>query len=60
MLFNWIDHPSFRRDEQLMAILYELGIATKKQLSTITGWTENQIAYSIDRIRKWEKGFNSS
>ena len=55
MLFNWIDHPSFRRDEQLMAILYELGIATKKQLSTITGWTENQIAYSIDRIRKWEK-----
>lgn len=55
MIFNWINHPAFRRDEQLLAVLYELGMATRKQISVISGWTEEQIEWSIKRIRKWGK-----
>lgn len=53
MLFNWIGHPSFRRDEQLLAVLYEMGIATRRQIAIVTGWTEREIDWSIKRIRKW-------
>lgn len=54
-MFEWIDHPSFRRDEQLLAVLYEMGMATRKQLAIISGWTEDQVEWSIKRIRKWGK-----
>lgn len=53
MVFEWIDHPSFRRDEQLMAVLFDLGMATRKQLATVTGWSENEVEWSLKRIRKW-------
>lgn len=53
MIFNWINHPSFRRDEQLLAVLYELGIATRRQLAIVSGWSEQKIEWSFKRIRKW-------
>jgi len=54
MLFHWIGHPSFGADEQLMAVLYDMGIATKRQLLIVTGWTENQLKWYLQRIRKRE------
>lgn len=51
MLFKWIDHPSFSRDEQTMAILYELGMASKQQLVAITGWTPLNIQWYFQKIR---------
>jgi len=54
MLFHWIGHPSFGGDEQLMAVLYDMGITTKRQLLIVTGWTENQLKWYLQRIRKRE------
>jgi len=51
MIFRWIDHPSFRREEQLMAILYEMGIANKRQLMAVTGWTLPNVEWVIHKIR---------
>jgi hypothetical protein len=59
VLFHWIGHPSFGADEQLMAVLYDMGIATKRQLLTVTGWTDNQLKWYLQRIRKRETEDNS-
>ena len=55
MIQAWINHPSFTRDQQLIVILYELGMATIEQLADITGFKKNQINWSIKRIRQYEK-----
>ncbi|WP_018130207.1 replication-relaxation family protein [Effusibacillus pohliae] len=52
MIFRWLDHPSFHRDEQLIAILYDLGMATKKQLLAITGWHPRTLKERLKQIRK--------
>lgn len=51
MLFKWIDHPSFRKHEQMMAILYEMGMADKQQLAVVTGWSLRTIRWTIEKIR---------
>ncbi len=55
MIQAWINHPSFTRDQQLIVILYELGMATIEQLADITGYSSSQIRWSIQRIRQYEK-----
>ncbi|GAB6936006.1 hypothetical protein JCM14720_19270 [Calditerricola yamamurae] len=52
MIFNWLDHPSFHRDEQLIAILYDLGMASKRQLQVITGWHPLTLKDRLRQIRK--------
>lgn len=52
MIFRWLDHPSFHRDEQLIAILYDLGMASMRQLKVITGWSPNFLKLQLKRIRK--------
>lgn len=52
MIFRWLDHPSFHRDEQLIAILYDLGMASKRQLQVITGWRSNFLKLQLKRVRK--------
>ncbi|MDT3418201.1 hypothetical protein QO009_004126 [Brevibacillus aydinogluensis] len=51
MLF-WIDHPSYRREEQLMHILYDCGMATFEQLQVITGWTPRNLKEQIQRLQR--------
>jgi len=51
MLLNWIDHPSYRRDEQLMHILFECGMATFEQLHVITGWSKSNLRMQIKRLQ---------
>lgn len=52
MIFRWLDHPSFTRDEQLIAILYDLGMASKRQLLMITGWNPLVLRNRLRSIRK--------
>jgi hypothetical protein len=52
MIFRWLDHPSFHRDEQLIAILYDLGMASKRQLQVITGWHPLTLKDRLRLIRK--------
>jgi hypothetical protein len=52
MIFRWLDHPSFHRDEQLIAILYDLGMASKRQLQVITGWNPLVLRNRLRSIRK--------
>lgn len=52
MIFRWLDHPSFTRDEQLIAILYDLGMASKRQLLAVTGWNPLVLRNRLRSIRK--------
>jgi hypothetical protein len=55
MILDWISHPHFKLEHKLMAVLYHCGMASKRQLSVITGWTENEIEWAYKRIRQYEK-----
>ncbi|GIM47694.1 hypothetical protein DNHGIG_32430 [Collibacillus ludicampi] len=52
MLLRWLNHPSLRGDEQLIAMLYDLGISTKQQLLTITGWSSRTLRWRLQQIRE--------
>jgi len=52
MIFRWLNHPSFHRDEQLLAILYDLGMASKRQLLAVTGWHPRTLKDRLKQIRK--------
>lgn len=60
MVLNWIDHPSYRRDEQLMHVLFECGMATFEQLKGITGWTERAVKRQIKNLQKRAKDSQAS
>ena len=51
MVFRWLNHPTMRGDEQLMAMLYDLGMATKRQLLVITGWSNYTLDWRLKQIR---------
>ncbi len=51
-MLNWIDHPSYRRDEQLMHLLFECGMATFQQLRVITGWSTRNLKWQIHRLHE--------
>jgi hypothetical protein len=51
VIFQWSNNPGLRRHEQLMAIIYDLGIVTIKQLQIITGWNIHIIKQAIKRTR---------
>jgi hypothetical protein len=46
--------PFLKNAERLMSIIYTLGIATREQLETITGWSKNKIQDTIREIRNME------
>lgn len=55
LIFTWLDEektPNFRRKDRLIGILFDLGITSKEQLLTVTGWTANQITGTINKIRQ--------
>jgi len=43
--------PHLSMKDRLILALYDLGICTKDQLKTVSGWTENQVAGAIRRVR---------
>lgn len=51
MLLKWIDHPSFRKHEQMMAILFDFSMATKQHLMAVTGWPLLSIQSCFQKIR---------
>lgn len=51
MIFKWIDHPSYHKDEQMMAILYDSSMATKRHLMVLTGWPLLSIQSCFQKIR---------
>lgn len=52
MVFRWLNHPKLGGDEQLIAMLYDLGMATKEQLLVITGWSSRTLQWRLEQIRK--------
>lgn len=52
MIFRWVDHENYLRSEQLMAIVFDLGMASFQQLQIITGWSPIMIKKSLHQIRK--------
>lgn len=60
MVFKWINHSSFLKQEQLMAVLYEVGIASHHQLCILTGWSEGMVNKSIKQIRERGKSTEES
>lgn len=57
MLFQWIDHPRLTRIDQLLSVIYDLGMASKEQIAQITGWNRNNLNDIIYRARKLNPGF---
>jgi len=55
MIFNWIENDSLRREEQLMNVLYDCGMATFEQLKIITGWKERNLREHISTLQKRNK-----
>jgi hypothetical protein len=55
MIIDWINHPHYKRDQWIMAILYHCRMASKRQLAVISGLTEKEIEWSQYRIREFEK-----
>lgn len=51
MIFRWLNHPKLRGDEQLMGMLYDLGVASKRQLLILTGWTPRTLRWRMEQIR---------
>lgn len=54
MIFDVINveaTPHLSMKDRVILVLYDLGICTKEQIKTISGWSENQIAGAIQRIR---------
>ncbi|HHY67964.1 MAG TPA: hypothetical protein GX517_12365, partial [Alicyclobacillus sp.] len=51
-MFRWLNHPKLRGDEQLIAMLYDLGMATKEQLLVITGWSSRTLRWRLGQIRE--------
>lgn len=43
--------PHLSMKDRLILALFDLGICTKPQLKTISGWTDNQIHGAIQRVR---------
>ncbi|MDQ6422635.1 replication-relaxation family protein [Paenibacillus sp. LHD-117] len=55
MIFQWVDHPNLRREDQLLCLLFDLGMATKEQLLTITKWGFRSLDYAFVMARKMER-----
>lgn len=51
MLFKWVDHERLTRIEQIENIIYDLGIATAEQLTTITGMKYDNLRYHLHKIK---------
>ncbi|GGA58114.1 hypothetical protein GCM10007416_34150 [Kroppenstedtia guangzhouensis] len=51
MIFKWLFHDELNKGEKLIMILYELGMASMRQLSVITGWKESTIRGVISRVK---------
>lgn len=51
MIFRWLNHSQLREDDQLIAMLYDLGIASKRQLLILTGWTPRALRWRMEQIR---------
>lgn len=55
MIFDVVNEaatPNLSVADRMILVLFDLGITTKEQIATITGWSENRINDSIKRIRK--------
>jgi hypothetical protein len=48
---KWVNDTDLTNAERFVAVCYILGIASKDQVRTITGWTENQINEAIRTLR---------
>lgn len=51
---RWIDEnetPNLVSADRLIALIYDLGITTKEQLVTLTGWPEQRVVSAIKAIR---------
>lgn len=55
MILDWIENETLRKEEQLMNVLYDCGMATFDQLRVITGWSESSLRYHISALYKRNK-----
>lgn len=55
MILDWIENESLRKEEQLMNVLYDCGMATFDQLRIITGWSERSLRYHISALYQRNK-----
>lgn len=58
MIFDVINEsvtPHLSVSDRMILALYDLGITTKPQLATITGWTDSRINETLKRIRARDK-----
>jgi hypothetical protein len=51
MIFRWVHHTSLNPRERLMMVLFEMGMATLKDLSVVLGYTEDRIYQLFKQIR---------
>jgi hypothetical protein len=51
VVFRWLNHTKLRGDEQLIAMLYDLGMTTMQQLLVITGWSLRMLRWRLEQIR---------
>lgn len=55
MIFQWVDHPNLKLADRLLCLIFDLGMATKEQLLTITKWESRSLDYAFVMVRKMEK-----
>lgn len=63
MILEVIDEkstPSLSVVDRMILLLFDLGITNKRQIETISGWSENRINDSIKRIRQKGEGWLNS
>lgn len=54
MIFDVVNEqatPHLSMKDRIILVLYDLGICTKDQIKTVSGWTENQVSGAIRRVR---------
>ncbi|WP_044639726.1 replication-relaxation family protein [Risungbinella massiliensis] len=57
MIKKWLEEDQYTsKTDQLMCVIYSLGITDRRQLQTVTGWTEMQIHGGLQRIRNLARG----
>jgi len=55
LIFALLDEeqtPDLSNQDRMIGVLFKLGIATREQLVTITGWTTTQVKGALNRIRR--------
>ncbi|BFH18244.1 hypothetical protein J6TS7_20700 [Paenibacillus dendritiformis] len=52
MIFQWVDNPTLKQTEQLLNLIYDLGMVQIRHLEAVTGWSYQKTKKQIYLFRK--------